>query len=360
MYPRKKVVNYICDGKNSKRRNIVTLPACAVVAVVAWTSHLSSTSTVGALSSYQQLQSLIGHSKDRAILLPGIHDALSAKIFAQTTGAECLFLSGFGVSASHLGLPDAGVLTLSEIEDTTRRVSAAISNSNAIPLFVDGDTGYGGCSNMRRAIRGIAKAGAAAISIEDQVFPKKCTYSAGKKGASVISREASMSRVSTALVAAKEAYEIDGNRVMIIARTDCRAATSLEEAMSRCLEYEQIGADVVYAENLQSPEEYQKLRSALSPETPTILAQVQLNDPTIQQRLYTLSEIHDLGFNFGLFGVSALQSVVKALQTTARTMYEQGGKLPSAKSSSLASFSSLRETVGFPELEEFERQYYCE
>jgi 2-methylisocitrate lyase-like PEP mutase family enzyme len=214
---------------------------------------------------------------------------------------------------------------------------------------------------MRRAVRGIASAGGTAISIEDQVFPKRCTYSGGQKGVSVVSREVSVKRLSTALVAAKEAYEKDGNQVMIIGRTDCRAATSLDEAICRCLEYEQLGADIVYAENLQSPEEYERLREALSRETPTILAQVQLNDPTFDQRLYTLSEIHDLGYNFGLFGVTALQSVVQTLQSTAKAMCEQDGILPSSSQSTpLSSFSNLKETVGFPELEDFERNYYCE
>ena len=121
--------------------------------------------TVALATPAQQLQSLIQQSQDRTILLPGVHDALSAKIFQQS-GAECMFLSGFGVSASYLGAPDAGILTLNEMEDTARRV---ISSAGGVPVMVDGDTGYGGCSNMRRAIRGLAKGGAAAISTEDQV-----------------------------------------------------------------------------------------------------------------------------------------------------------------------------------------------
>ena len=114
----------------------------------------------------QELRALMQQARDRTILLPGVHDALSARVFQQA-GAECVFLSGFGVSASYLGAPDAGILTLNEMEDTARRVISSIDNNT--PVIVDGDTGYGGCSNMRRAIRGLAKAGAAAISIEDQV-----------------------------------------------------------------------------------------------------------------------------------------------------------------------------------------------
>jgi 2-methylisocitrate lyase-like PEP mutase family enzyme len=305
----------------------------------------------------QQLRSLIHQSRDRAILLPGVHDALSASTFQQS-GAECLFLSGFGVSATYLGAPDAGILALNEMEDTARRVMEAINRQ--IPVIVDGDTGYGSCHNMRRAIRGLAHAGAAAISIEDQVFPKKCTYSAGEKGAAVVSRDASVARIQTALAAAKEAWEQDGNQVLIVARTDCRASQGLQEAISRCLAYENLGADIVYAENLLSPKEYQMLRSALSPETTTILAQVQLNEPNTQQKLYSLSDIHQMGYNLGLFGVTALQATVKALQHTAAEMLRNEGIVPSSHPQSLASFSNLKKVVGFPDLEEFEREHFCE
>lgn len=318
-----------------------------------------STQTVLALTTtpVQQLQSLIQKSQDRTILLPGVHDALSASTFQQSA-AECLFLSGFGVSATYLGAPDAGILTLNEMEDTARRVIRAVDRQ--IPVIVDGDTGYGSCHNMRRAIRGLAHAGAAAISVEDQVFPKKCTYSAGEKGAPVVPRDTSMTRIQTALAAAKEAWEQDGNKVLIVARTDCRASQGLQEAISRCLAYENLGADIVYAENLQSPQEYQMLRSALSSETPTILAQVQLNDPTNKQHLYSLSDIHHLGYNFGLFGVTALQATVKALQQTAAEMMQNEGIVPPSHSQSLASFPNLKTVVGFPDLEEFERRHFCE
>jgi len=306
----------------------------------------------------QKLKTLIQKSRDRPILLPGVHDALSASIFHQAGGVECLFLSGFGVSASYLGQPDAGILTLNEMEDMARRLVNAVDGQ--IPVIVDGDTGFGGCHNLRRQIRGFARAGAACISIEDQVFPKKCTYIQGDKGSNVVSRESSMARVRTALAAAKEAFEKDGNEVLIIARTDSRAQLGLEEATRRCREYETLGADIVYAENLQAPEEYQQLRSAISPEIPMILAQVQLNDPHKPQVLYSLPEIHELGYNFALMGVTALQAQVQALQNAATNMLENHGLVPPEKSGSLASFSTLKRVVGYEDLEDFEGKYYCE
>lgn len=175
-----------------------------------------------------------------------------------------------------------------------------------------------------------------------------------------MSREASIARIKTALAAKKEALEQDGNEILVIARTDCRMALGLEEAMSRCLEYEKLGADIVYAENLQSPEEYQTLRSRMSADTPMILAQVQLNDPNTEQRLYSLPEIRDLGFNFALMGVTALQATVRALEQAATSMLDHQGIIPVAESESLSSFSNLKTVVGFPDLEDFERRYYCE
>ena len=198
------------------------------------------------LSPAQHLLQLA--SSQKGILLPGVYDALSSKIF-ERQGAPVLFLSGFGVSAAKLGDPDAGIVTYSEMEETTRHVCSSVK----VPVFVDGDTGYGGTATMRRAIRGLAAAGAAAITIEDQVFPKRCAYAAGVR---VVDREASVRRAKAALASRQEALEQDGNHVLIVGRTDCRASLGFDEALARCLAYQELGADIVYAENLQSMDEY--------------------------------------------------------------------------------------------------------
>jgi len=152
-------------GTISQFTSLILLVANAVPAVSLAITPANVLPTGEPLTPAQKLRSLITQSYDRTILLPGVHDALSAKIFQQS-GAECLFLSGFGVAASYLGEPDAGILTLDEMEKTAKRV---IDAAPGIPVIVDGDTGYGGSSNIRRAIRGLAKAGAAAVCIDDQV-----------------------------------------------------------------------------------------------------------------------------------------------------------------------------------------------
>jgi len=311
-----------------------TLMHYAVLPVVA--VHSLSLSGASPRSATAKLRSLLAErptptaSQEPAIVVPGVHDALSAKIFASHGSTEALFLSGFGVSACSLGEPDAGILTLSEMEDVARKVIATVnkvaaskSKTSCIPVIVDGDTGYGCANNLRRTVRGLAAAGAAAITIEDQCFPKRCTIAAGA-GVRVVSREKSIERIKCALHARDEAREIDGNDVLIVARTDCRAALGLNEAIARCKAFEALGADIVYAENLQSRSEYVHLRAELREETPMMLAQVQQgpvgSDCDNSASLYTAQDIGDMGYCLALMGVSGLQAYVQAMQKTVESM----------------------------------------
>uniref|UniRef100_A0A7S4W9X9 Carboxyvinyl-carboxyphosphonate phosphorylmutase n=1 Tax=Ditylum brightwellii TaxID=49249 RepID=A0A7S4W9X9_9STRA len=336
------------------------------------------TTTTTALSSSSSPASrlrnlcLTSRKTSSAIALPGVHDALSAIIFAES-GANALFLSGFGVTASRLGSPDAGLLTQTEMEDATKCVVSALSLSSSSQsppplLMVDGDTGYGGAANIRRTIRGLACAGAAAVTIEDQTFPKRCTYAAGT-GVSTVPRSESMSRINAAIAAREEAKNIDGNDILLVARTDCRLERGLEEVIERCKTYEALGADIVYAENLQSRQEYEALRSSLKGETLTMLAQLQLypNDEDEKRRIqgapYTIDDVGDMGYDLALFGVTGLQSAVGALQGVAREFFANKGIVTSRDDNTeivrtMASFEEVKRVVGFPKLDEFESRYY--
>eukprot|EP00984_Skeletonema_dohrnii_P017671 scaffold8108_cov118-Skeletonema_dohrnii-CCMP3373.AAC.4 len=331
-----------------------------------------------------------------AIPLAGVHDALSAKIFAHH-GAPALFLSGFGVSASLLGIPDAGMTNLVEMEMMTRNVYSAVrglssstttnqdasSPSPPPPLIVDGDTGYGGASNMLRTISTLSRAGAAAISIEDQIFPKKCTIAAGSK-IQIVNREEAVERVRGA-IGARDLYyeqpqqqhsnELCGKGTWIVARTDCRMAYGFDEVIERCLRFEELGAEIIYAENLQSVEEYQQLRDRLDSRTVTMIAQVQesLNVDNVgtgagkKKPLLTLQEIAELGFDLALFGVTPLQCVVGALDATAKQFLgrstddddHQGTTGIISPPIAMADFSDVKRVVGFDELERFESEFPC-
>ena len=299
----------------------------------------------------QRLLNLCESSKS-AVLVPGVHDALSARVFRQQ-GAQALFLSGFGVSSVLLGQPDAGILTYSEMESVAR-VVCATANEHGIPVMVDGDTGYGGTAQMRRAIRGLAGIGAAAITIEDQSFPKKCTYITGQ-GVRVVDRSTSVARLRCALAARQEAHEKDGNHVALVGRTDCRAALGFSEALSRCLTYQELGCDIVYAENLQSRQEYVELRSTIEG-TPLMLAQVQLGS-NVKQDLYSLQDISNMGYQLALMGISGLQAALKALQDVAQEMQQGDGIV---REPPLAAFDDVKAAVNYMDLEDFESNFHCE
>lgn len=257
------------------------------------------------------------------------------------------------------------------------------------PLIVDGDTGYGGASNMLRTISALARAGAAAVSIEDQMFPKKCTIAAGSR-IQIVSREEAVERVRGAIGARDLYYEQqhqqqqqldhdDGKGTWIVARTDCRMAYGFNEVIERCLRFEELGAEVIYAENLQSVEEYQQLRDRLDPRTVTMIAQVQEslnveNDGGTsvgKKPLLTLQEIAELGYDMALFGVTPLQCVVGALDATAKQFFGSSSSLDDdgcqsdastgiiAGPITMAAFSDVKRVVGFDELERFESDFPC-
>ena len=293
-----------------------------------------------------KLRSVLNNRKSgsAAILLPGIHDAISAKIFSNQ-GAHGLFLSGFGVSTTK-AMPDIGLLTQTEMENTLRSIIQTVD----IPVIVDGDTGYGGAPNIRRTIRSFASAGACAVTIEDQKFPKKCTYAAGQ-GVNIIPRDESLSRIKMALKAKDEARDIDHKDIIIIARTDCRAALGFDEALYRCKMYEDLGAEIVYAENLQTRQEYEILSKELEPTTKTILAQLQTGQE--DQNLWNINEIGEMGYDLALFGVTPLQAYIQNLQECASAMMGKGGLVSDGVR--LCSFDNLKEIAGFADYENFSR-----
>mmetsp|Transcript_78 Transcript_78/g.200 ORF Transcript_78/g.200 Transcript_78/m.200 type:complete len:392 (-) Transcript_78:83-1258(-) len=386
---------------------IVSAVAIAILSSTASGAKLSSTQQQTPLQRYQhpsdRLQDLLSNARQQrqAVRLVGVHDALSARIVQQqhelkllqhqvengelssvgpAPAAMGLFVSGFGVSAARLGRPDMSILTRYEVEDTARNIIQAVSHTSSSslssshpsqppPVIVDGDTGFGGTANVRETIRRMAAIKAAAITIEDQVFPKRCTYIAGS-GINIVSRTDAIDRVRTALAAQKEAEEIDGNRISIVARTDCRMAFGLDEAIERCLAFQEMGADIVYAENLQSKEEYIALRKAMiggnniddasvaDGIVPMILAQFQTG--TKDQRLYSVDEVSSMGYEMTLYGVTGLQATVSALQSVASELFhDKGGSGGIITSTPLASLDEIKDVVGFSDLDSFERKYGC-
>src|SRR5205823_3447613 len=201
-----------------------------------------------AVTPAQRLRELL--AQPNVEIMPGCYDALSAKLVADA-GYKVTFMSGFAVSAARLGLPDTGLISFTEMLDSLRNCCAA---AGKVPLIGDGDTGYGNALNVRRTVLEYARAGAAAVMIEDQVSPKKCGHTRGKQ---VISRAEARMKVRAAVDAKSDAG------ILIMARTDARAVHGFEDALDRCRDFEAEGADIIFLEAPESEEEMQRFCQAM-------------------------------------------------------------------------------------------------
>jgi len=186
-----------------------------------------------------QLRQLL--ARPGTLIAPGCHDALGGRLI-EKAGFLVAYMTGNGVSASMAGVPDAGLLTMTEMVDQARRIASAIE----IPLICDADTGYGGVQNVMRTVREYEQAGVAGIHIEDQTIPKKC---AAMEGLMLVSAEAAVRRIEAALEARRS------KDFLIIARTDARVTHDLEEAIRRANAFAKAGADLVFLELLRSEQE---------------------------------------------------------------------------------------------------------
>src|SRR5512132_1651387 len=195
------------------------------------------------MSAAQQIRNLVATD---TVLMPGVYDALTSRIAARV-GFDIVFISGYSVSASHLGEPDFGFLTQTEMAEAARSV-CRVSDA---PVVVDADTGYGNALNVMRAMRDLEEVGASGVFLEDQVWPKKCGHMQGKR---VIETEEHAAKIR----AACEASEL-----FIVARTDARQPLGLDAAIERCLAYKEAGADALFVEAPESVEELDRIAQAL-------------------------------------------------------------------------------------------------
>src|SRR5580693_8525531 len=174
-------------------------------------------------------------AKGEFILAPGIYDGISARV-ADRMGFPALYMTGYGATASMLGLPDAGLATYSDMVGRAEMICSVAET----PLIADADTGYGGLLNVQRTVRGYEAAGVAAIQIEDQEMPKKCGHTPGRR---VVPAEDMVLKIRVAAEARRHP------ETMIVARTDARTALGLDEALRRARLYEEAGADVIFVES---------------------------------------------------------------------------------------------------------------
>lgn len=234
----------------------------------------------------------------------GTINALSARM-AEKIGHKAIYLSGGGLAANSLGLPDLGISTLEDVLIDVRR----ITDASDLPLLVDGDTGFGGAFNIARTIRSLEKAGAAAVHIEDQVQTKRCGHRPGKE---IVSRSEMVDRVKMAVDSRRD------DSFVIMARTDALAVEGEEATIERAVACAEAGADMIFPEAMQELEQYRRFGEAVGV---PILANITEFGKT---PLFSTPELGEVGVDIVLYCCGAYRAMNKGAETVYRALLEQG------------------------------------
>ena len=275
--------------------------------------------------------------KTETLLAPGIYDALSGLI-AEQSGAQAVYLSGASIAYTRFGRSDVGLVSVSEVHDTL----AAVTDRIKIPIIVDADTGFGNALNVQRTIRNFERAGAAAIQIEDQSFPKRCGHLDGKV---LIKTDEMVGKVKAAVDARKT------SDTLIIARTDARAVDGLQEAIDRAHIYEEAGADILFIEAPRSVDELKIIRKSFHLNTPLLANMVEGGKTPVK----TADDLKSLGFNIVIFPGGAVRAATFQLQEYYAGLLENGSNAEFSKR--MHDFDSLNAVIGTPELLSIGKKY---
>ncbi|MDC1220953.1 isocitrate lyase/PEP mutase family protein [bacterium] len=267
------------------------------------------------------------------VVMPGCYDALSAKLIEREE-LNVGFMSGFAVSSTRLGMPDTGLISFSEMAEQVRN----ICNVTSIPIIFDGDTGYGNAVNVYRTVRGFADAGAAAIMIEDQKWPKKCGHTKGKD---VVEVDEANSRIKAAVDASK----MNNKDILVMARTDAIATRGLDDAIKRMQKFSELGADILFVEAIKSKEDMKRVIK----EVPGHHMINLIEDG--ETPLLEMNELEDIGFKIAVFPLTLMSASVKTMQESLKNMKNK------TYNTNVSKFSDLRDIVGFNEYYEIEDKY---
>ncbi len=274
-------------------------------------------------------------AEPRCHSFPCCFDALSAKLLADA-GHRISFMSGFAASATRIGQPDTGLISSAEMIDCVRNICAAAPE---LALIADGDTGFGNAVNTQRAVADYARAGAAAIMIEDQVNPKKCGHTRGKQ---VVSRDEARARWRAAIAAAK------ANDILVMARTDARATHGMDEALLRMDDAAAAGADILF---LEAPRDAAEMRR---------FVEAARGKPCMANLVHggltpvlPHAELERIGFRLAIYPLALLSAAISAMQQTIAAL-APGTTVPLP---AMPSFSELQSVVGFPSYWEIEEKF---
>ena len=268
-------------------------------------------------------------------IAPGVFDMISAKV-ADRAGFHALYMTGYGIAASHLGLPDAGLVGYSDMLGRAARICEATRT----PLIADADTGFGGLLNVRHTVRGYEAAGVAAIQIEDQEFPKKCGHAPGRR---VVPLDDMLRKIEVAVEAR------DSDDFLVIARTDSRGSLGLDEAIRRGRAFSKAGADVVFIEAPESREEFERIGQEV--DAPLLANMVEGGfSPLLPAR--TLAR---LGFAIAIYPGTGFLAAAKTLEDVYGHLRANGSSIDLGTGS--FSIGEMHELMGFEEVWEFEKRW---
>jgi 2-methylisocitrate lyase-like PEP mutase family enzyme len=251
----------------------------------------------------------------------------------EEAGFTVAFMSGFAVSAARLGMPDTGLISYGELVDQGQNICRAVS----IPVVGDGDTGFGSAQNIKRTVRGYARAGFACIMIEDQIAPKRCGHTDGKQ---VVGRDEASMRIQAA-VDTRNA----GEDILVLARTDARATHGLDEAIARCQAFREIGADITFLEAPTSEAEMRRYCSAVT--GPTMANMIEGG----KTPLLAPAELHAIGYRVAVYPLTLLNVAIRAMRDALRAVAR------GERASLAMDFEDLKTAVGFPAFYAEEAKY---
>jgi 2-methylisocitrate lyase-like PEP mutase family enzyme len=263
-------------------------------------------------------------SENAPLLVPGAPNALTARLL-ETCGFEAVYVTGAGVANTYLGVPDIGLLTLTELAGHVAAMREAIS----VPLIVDADAGFGNPLGVRRTVRLLESAGASAIQLEDQVEPKRCGHFAGK---SVIPADDMVHKIQAALDARTS------EDLLIIARTDARGVTGFDDACERANRYAQAGADVIFVEAPQSEHELAEIPRRVPATHMVNMVEGGLT-PILPKR-----RLAELGFSIVLYANTAMRAAITGMREVMSHLHEAGDTI--AVTDRLASWDERQSLVG--------------
>ena len=286
------------------------------------------------LSAPARLRALL--QQDGMIVAPGAYDAWSARM-VEKAGFSCLYMTGYGVSASTLGRPDIGLVTMKEMAETARNINQAVD----IPVIADADDGYGSSLNVIRTVKEYELAGIAGIQLEDQAFPKRCGHMENKQ---LIPKEDMVAKIRAVVHARKNPDTV------ILARTDARAVNGFDDAIDRARAYHEAGADVIFFEAPESVEELRRVGEIFK--GIPLLANMAEGGKTPS---LSRAELGELGYTIILYPSLAIYTVTKALQENFALLKKEENNTPCMANS--VDFHTFNKMIGLPEMRDLESSF---